>query len=930
VTTKPKAIAIKNFSMLLLAVILLGSVLPTSVSASNGDSPATIDVWTNKGGKGSGEPGGVFKVGEETILYLQSTKTCQSDWHLAGPTLDKSSEGDIEAGTIYRLELGRAEESDIGEWHFTGRAFTSRWLTSDSVRFTVIGTESTTTQGPPASPPATPVQKPQPTPSAPSSASASGTEKAMERMGIIKVTALDALVTLKMAEGSLPTELNNDANGDGKITGDDARLLLKCAVEGGVKAASGIVDIVTGDPVQLTRQTIDTQGGTITANKPGDPLHGLTIEVPAGAYSEKRDFDISYSPIEEHNGNAYFNPITPLINIDNGGGYSEELMTLKIPVDIPEDHFAMAFYYDKDTGELDALPLLGEDSSSITVFTRHFSNLVVSDYYNLVVPPPETIIPISKPTDFLHGCDDWSFVNYGSFAAPDGHCAGQCLTAMYHYHLKDPETSNYEILFDLYDNDGNEYHMTPNFQWDDELAYKLCSKVQLAFGKFCALDGIFKKRRALVRRQLYDADDSDTGLAIAYAMLVTNQPQFVAIYRTDKTTKDGKTTEDVKGHAIIVHEYRMDIGPDGQPRKVTFSVSDPNYPYRPSLPAFQELVYDCPKRKFEPYKASQNRNESARSYPDVVYWGQAIIDYSIIEALWREMEEKPESFGQDVFPEYYLEIWSDDIGAFIPLTKTYRTLEKKVKIRLNIDPSVVSDVRLTTVDSTGRKLGATSETLSAGDYIIATGKLTQEDENLIGFLVEGDPKKGGKKEYSYIGFDWILFLEETELDLARFNHCIFSWNCQGHFKNLDEEKPELQTVVRNEPSQTLVPGSFSGTTFTGERIGEDKDPYRLYSYSITAVLSNDGQSIKTATVTYSSSYGPDNYLNYKFVAHDIPIYPERTQSNYIEYRVEGSEIAKHITIDREEIKYGQEIILEKVEYLPETVCSFSFSVQPEN
>jgi hypothetical protein len=237
----------------------LGSVLPTSVSASNGDSPATIDVWTNKGGKGSGESGGVFKVGEETILYLQSSKTCQSDWHLVGPSLDKSSEDNIEAGVVYRLELGRAEEEDIGEWEFTGRAFTSQWLTSDSTRFTVVGTESTTTQDSAASPPDTSGQKAQTAPSAPSSASASETEKAMARMGSIKVTALDALVTLKMAEGSLPTELDNDADGDGKITGDDARLILKCAVDGGVKAASGIVDIVTGDPVQLTRQTISRE-----------------------------------------------------------------------------------------------------------------------------------------------------------------------------------------------------------------------------------------------------------------------------------------------------------------------------------------------------------------------------------------------------------------------------------------------------------------------------------------------------------------------------------------------------------------------------------------------------------------------------------------------------------------------------------------------
>jgi hypothetical protein len=588
-------------------------------------------------------------------------------------------------------------------------------------------------------------------------------------------------------------------------------------------------------------------------------------------------------------------------------------MTLKIPVTIPQGYFAMAFYYDRGTGELEALPGLYEDNSSITVVTRHFTEVTVSMIMEYLLERP-------LDTKFRHGINDWQFANYGSFATPGGQCAGQCITAMYYF--SNPDTVQDEAtgevkgrpLFGAYDNDGNTEHKTPNFQWDDELAYKLCTKVQLADEEHSTnLSGKWTSR---IIRQMTDTDDSYTFRWFAYAIHETGQPQFVNV-----------RNKLADSHALIAYAIAIDPSEGNNP---VLLVSDPNHPYPEDKSKLKKIVFDLKTKKFKPYIASEKAGQKGVKFADIIFWGQgALVDYDIVGAYWDEMVTKPESFGQDVFPEYYLEIWSDDIGAFVPLGKSHKTLEKKIKVQLRIDPAQVPEARLTVVDKNVRFLGEFDKADSAGCYV-AEVELPEKDENLIGFLVEGNPKKGGEKEYSYIGFDWILFLEETELDLSQFNHCIFSWNCQAHLKNLDEENPEPQTVVRNEPSQTLVPGSFSGTTFTGERIGEDKDPYRSYTYSITAVLSNDGQSIKTATVTYSSSYGTDNYLKYKFVAHDIPIYPERTQSHYMEYRVEGAEIAKHITIDREEIKYGQQIILEKVEYLPETVCSFSFSVQPEN
>ena len=98
----------------------------------------------------------------------------------------------------------------------------------------------------------------------------------------------------------------------------------------------------------------------------------MQLQIPPNSYPNTRAFKVSSAPIT---GNTFknVNPISPMITIDNGGGYSEELMQVKIPVKIPDGHFAMGFLYDSKKGTLEAMLLVEEDANSITVATRHFS-----------------------------------------------------------------------------------------------------------------------------------------------------------------------------------------------------------------------------------------------------------------------------------------------------------------------------------------------------------------------------------------------------------------------------------------------------------------------------------------------------------------------------------------------------------------------------
>ncbi|MDD5591616.1 MAG: hypothetical protein PHY18_06825, partial [Dehalococcoidales bacterium] len=154
----------------------------------------------------------------------------------------------------------------------------------------------------------------------------------------------------------------------------------------GISCAKGSPDssekpdhsINLGAEVDLTTQSIPSSGGVIVVDKPGDPLDGMKLDVPAGAYSDSRSFEISYAPIKGHDFNEYFNPISPMITVKNGGEYSEELMMVTIPVTIPDDSFAMAFYFDAATGKLEGIPLVDETPNSITIATRHFSSFLIS------------------------------------------------------------------------------------------------------------------------------------------------------------------------------------------------------------------------------------------------------------------------------------------------------------------------------------------------------------------------------------------------------------------------------------------------------------------------------------------------------------------------------------------------------------------------
>jgi hypothetical protein len=409
--------------------------------------------------------------------------------------------------------------------------------------------------------------------------------------------------------------------------------ILVAALFPPASANGGDLKITTGKTVTAATETISEAGGVITVAKSGDPLDGFELTVPADSFNGNVNFNITYADVEKHAFGPDFNPVTPLITVDNGGKYADNIIQVRIPVEVPEDYFAMGFFYDEETGKLEGMPLLARDAGSITLGTRHFSSFVVSMIQ-------KTLIKDSVDSGFWPGVDDWEFTNYGSYVAPGGHCAGQAMTAMWYYVTR-PDGADVS-LYGHYDNNGET--PTPAIWQDNSLGYRFASVIQYD-----------EWNDETMWKWVSSISDETTLNLFTYAMQVTGEPQLVTIW----SSQGG-------GHAMIV--YRISGG--------DLYIADPNY-----LGNIDRRI-QCIDGVFKPYNSGANAEEIAagngKAYETIQYWAKsAIVDYGHIGARWQEVKNK--TIGNDIFPQYQF-MYSTGEGPYQPLSDGLILDSNKIRI----------------------------------------------------------------------------------------------------------------------------------------------------------------------------------------------------------------------------------------------------------
>ncbi|MEE9430117.1 MAG: hypothetical protein V3V16_03690, partial [Melioribacteraceae bacterium] len=399
--------------------------------------------------------------------------------------------------------------------------------------------------------------------------------------------------------------------------------------------------VSTGEFTKEITKDIGTGGGTIEISNSKSPINGFKITVPQKGYGETRNFSISTATITNHKLGDNFNPISPLITIKNGGGYSEIPMQIKIPIAKKSDEFIIAFLYDEVTGKIEALPVIELDASSITVETRHFASSSLSEnnlgktdnlaLTNLVVSSIKESILLGQTilnTGFSPGVDDWEFPNYGSYLSTGGHCAGQAITAMWYFYEK--RLKGEPQLFHNFDRVNEEEE--PGFLWEDNpLGYRFASTIQEDFSWAGWVKDI----------NIQSMNPKLTWLTFIASILFTGEPQFVLLYSTTEKA----------GHAMIVYKINVSEG--------KLYIADPNYPNNHSSNGtHSERIITYSNGKLLPYNSLLKVGNPGIVFDQIGYFAKtANIKWNQISKRYKELEQK--TIGNDRLPEYDLYVKTD-------------------------------------------------------------------------------------------------------------------------------------------------------------------------------------------------------------------------------------------------------------------------------
>ncbi|HBC88145.1 MAG TPA: hypothetical protein DCZ94_14440 [Lentisphaeria bacterium] len=372
----------------------------------------------------------------------------------------------------------------------------------------------------------------------------------------------------------------------------------------------------TGASVSLLSATVKPSGGIIELHKKGSPLDGFIVDVPEGSYPDARSFRMSYAAITKNTFGPNFKDLSPLITIDNGGSSARHYMKVTIPVKVPAGKFAMGFLYNRKNGTLDALPMFKRTESSVTVATRHFSDVVV-------LSVDESELSKEFKTEYKMEQDNWSFPNYGTYYQSTGLCNGMSLTSVWYFlHRKSIEDPS---LYSRYDNNGRNDKTIERWE-DDSLGYRFASIMQ-----FYAKAEISTDSSELSRSDIQLRDE------ISFA-LRTGKPQVL-----------GLTHPSGACHAIVAYG----VTPEGN-----IMVADPN------RPTDHEAVLKYQDEKMVVYNAGLGAGSPPIPFDRASLVGNQDKNWETIADEYEKVKDG--SIGKHVFPDYSL-VYKDETGKKKPL-----------------------------------------------------------------------------------------------------------------------------------------------------------------------------------------------------------------------------------------------------------------------
>ncbi len=500
---------------------------------------------------------------------------------------------------------------------------------------------------------------------------------------------------------------------------------------------------------QIINATIGTSGGDIIVDDNNASINGFKIQIPQDAYEKDIDFTISEAQITSHKFGIDFEPITPLININNGSVFSNHPLLVTIPIEISSDEFAMGFYYDEKTGELEGIPFIESNENSIVLLTNHFSHIVVSKTkVGRILGDIETGFKVKR--------NNIQTPNYGTYLEI-GHCAGQTIAEIYHYQNRGRIGWD-EPLYGLLDNNGGP--KTPKLWQDDALQIRLNSVLQNhKMRNWYNPEYEFKDALESYRIDL-GKDDEKSYYAIAYAMQLTKNPQLVVV------------RGESGGHALTAYKII-----DNQ-----IYVADPNYPKDDD----RKITFKRDKDdfftilpKFEPYYSGANAQQAtAKSvkYDKIGYYGAfALINREVVADLWLQVKNGTD-VGVGLFPE------DVDVEIAVGIDEKENLIAGKIRDGIRPDTNSVLYVRIP-----NQKNDEQISIYNGSEFIGFLSKdwsriQLADGTNSIGIYHE--KKRANEKYYSYVNFRRYDIINSEEAveeieEVGNFEELIGKWHFEG-------------------------------------------------------------------------------------------------------------------------------------------------------
>ena len=413
---------------------------------------------------------------------------------------------------------------------------------------------------------------------------------------------------------------------------------------------------------------VSSGGGTLTYSKPGDPLNGLTVTVPAGSYPTATQWTITADSTVTAKLPTGFSQVGPTLVISNAQGYADSLLTLTVPMPLAANIAVAPFYFDPATGTLEGIPLVARTATSATLAARHFSGdlmaipgsgvrsslraslrLGFGDVNIVWVQMPVAQLVGTWTSGFQIGVDNWEFINYGDYISPGGDCEGMTISEMYYY---------YFIA------SGGRPHLYHHFDvslanpWDNVQGIRFAGSVQEDYGMATVNQMLQLINVGSTKGGGVDPSTL-TATWVALTLQLTHQPVLLTLQGAGL------------GHAVVAYATTV----TGVETDVSFA--DPNFPTTPRVMKFNGL-----SGQLDPVTLQVNANATASSFTTAYALGVgAIVPITSIASRYTEFINK--QAGQDRYPsQYTMEVFDTVNQVWDSLTDTVRTTVNWFRVRM--------------------------------------------------------------------------------------------------------------------------------------------------------------------------------------------------------------------------------------------------------